>query len=83
MKLYRVKITRVMYVRANDASDAEEFAALQDRNDAECETVTALASRRQIVHDGWWGELPYDAGNATDDRTIGEQIKSNPELVGE
>jgi hypothetical protein len=81
MKLYRVTIKRVMYVRANDASEAEEFAPLQDRNDAECETVTALASRRQIHHDGWWGELPY--GAIDDDRTIGEMVKAEPELVGE
>lgn len=76
MKLYRIEVTKVLYVVAEDDADAELAAYRYAREDDNDPLVSVtLATRKMIQRDGYSGALVY--GDHRDDYPALEAVKLN------
>ena len=74
MKLYRVKVSKVIYVIAESAEDAElDAGRFSDDDCQEPEVVVDEATEKSIKRDGWAGA--YVHGSETPDVTAIDALK--------
>lgn len=78
MKLYRIRLTRVLYVLAEEAGQAERWAEEAPHNSSEVEeTEISVATREEMVDDGWENSEPWGIRM---DKTCGELMREWEEL---
>jgi hypothetical protein len=76
VSLYRVEVTRVLYVVADDEAAAEREALSAERNDEECWTDALEAeSGRARYDDNWLGCIPYGGDRRA---TVGQLLMVKP-----
>lgn len=76
MKLFRVKVTKVIYVIAADALEAEqEGPRYAEDDDSSPDVSVTLATRKWIARDGWGGALVY--GEHKEDYPVEKAVELN------
>lgn len=81
MKLYRVEITRTMYVLAPSAREAESTATRERYEPAESDLYTEQVTVAADIDPNWLDALPYRSASARDERTIRRLIEDEPGLL--